>query len=109
MTRDDPRPRFRVRRGDPDDPRPGTSEPGALRRRPRPAPAVPGRPKSPPRRRATAEGAPDPFDPRSSGWGRTSRLDLGVKKILITVPVRKPPKEHFVRTHHDRDSWLETR
>jgi hypothetical protein len=44
--------------------------------------------------------APDPFDPAAL------RLDPsfespGVKKLLMTVPVKKPSSQHFVRVHSD--------
>jgi hypothetical protein len=34
--------------------------------------------------------------------------DLGVKKALITVPVRKPDKAWFFRVHPDEDRRLQT-
>ena len=33
---------------------------------------------------------------------------VGLRKQLITVPVRKPSKEWFVRVHPDSDYRLET-
>ena len=33
---------------------------------------------------------------------------VGVKKALLTIPVRKPGKQDFIRTHPDPAYWLET-
>ncbi len=33
---------------------------------------------------------------------------LGVKKALLTVPVRKPDKQEFVRTHQNEEYWFQT-
>lgn len=43
--------------------------------------------------------APDPFDPASLRISQDLTSALGVKKILTTVPVKKPSKEWFVRVH----------
>jgi hypothetical protein len=37
--------------------------------------------------------APDPFDPESLRLSQDFSAALGVKKALLTVPVRKPAKE----------------
>jgi hypothetical protein len=46
---------------------------------------------------------PSPFSSLrlSQNFGQT----LGVKKVLTTVPVTKPPKERFFRTHESQD-WV---
>jgi hypothetical protein len=51
---------------------------------------------------------PDPFDPASLRLSQDFSADLGVKKALITVPVRKPDKVWFVRVHPDEAYRLQT-
>lgn len=51
---------------------------------------------------------PDPFDPASLRLTGNFAAAVGVKKLLITVPVRKPDKSWFVRTHPSDDYRLET-
>src|SRR5262245_56173499 len=46
---------------------------------------------------AVATAAPDPFDPGSLRLSQSFAACLGVKKALVTVPVRKPDKAWFVR------------
>src|SRR5437764_377379 len=62
------------------------------------------RPASP---KASAGGL-DPFDPASLRLSQDFTASLGVKKALLTVPVRKPDKAWFVRTHPDPSYRLET-
>ena len=45
--------------------------------------------------------APDPFDPENLRLSQDFTAMVGVKKQLLTVPVRKPAKEWFVRAHPD--------
>lgn len=45
--------------------------------------------------------APDPFDPVNLRLSQDFATQLGVKKELLTVPVKKPAKAWFVRTHPD--------
>ena len=52
--------------------------------------------------------APDPFDPSRLRLSQDFTAALGVKKLLTTVPVRKPSKEWFVRCHHDPAYRIET-
>jgi len=52
--------------------------------------------------------APDPFDPASLRLSQDFAAGLGVKKALLTVPVRKPDKSWFVRVHPDDDYSLQT-
>src|SRR5262249_47679563 len=52
--------------------------------------------------------APDPFHPASLRLSGDLSAALGVKKALLTVPVRKPDKSWFVRTHADEAYRLET-
>jgi hypothetical protein len=55
-----------------------------------------------------ADPAPDPFDPASLRLSGDAAAGLGVKKALLTVPVRKPDKSWFVRTHPDKAYRLQT-
>jgi hypothetical protein len=45
--------------------------------------------------------APNPFDPASLRLNQNFAETVGVKKLLTTVPVRKPNKQDFVRVHPD--------
>lgn len=51
---------------------------------------------------------PDPFDPARLRLAPNLTAALGVKKLLTTVPVRKPSKEWFVRTHPDEGYRIQT-
>jgi hypothetical protein len=51
---------------------------------------------------------PDPFDPESLRLSQDITASLGVKKALLTVPVRKPSREWFVRVHPDPAYQLQT-
>jgi hypothetical protein len=44
---------------------------------------------------------PDPFDPANLRLSQDFASAIGVKKALLTVPVRKPDKAWFVRVHAD--------
>jgi hypothetical protein len=50
----------------------------------------------------------DPFDVNSLRLSQDFASAAGVKKLITTVPVRKPSKEWFVRTHPDPTYWLST-
>jgi hypothetical protein len=50
----------------------------------------------------------NPFDPASLRLSQDFTADLGVKKALITVPVRKPDKAWFFRVHPDEAYRLQT-
>jgi hypothetical protein len=50
----------------------------------------------------------NPFDPSSLRMPQNFAETVGVKKALITVPVRKPHKQEFVRVHPGEDYRLET-
>ena len=43
--------------------------------------------------------APDPFDPEALRLDQSFVESSGVKKLLTTVPVRKPNNQDFVRVH----------
>ncbi len=53
--------------------------------------------------------APDPFDPARLRLSQNMSAALGVKKLLTTVPIKKPSKEWFVRANDDPAYTLETR
>jgi hypothetical protein len=44
---------------------------------------------------------PNPFDPASLRLDQNFAETVGVKKLLMTVPVRKPNRQDFVRVHPD--------
>jgi hypothetical protein len=44
---------------------------------------------------------PDPFDPAALRLSDAGIAGLGVKKVILSVPVRKPDKSWFIRTHPD--------
>src|SRR5262245_15819662 len=55
-----------------------------------------------------APAVPYPFDPASLRLSQDFAASLGVKKALLTVPVRKPDKAWFVRVHPDEAYRLQT-
>ena len=48
-----------------------------------------------------ANSAPNPFDPATLRLDQSYADTVGVKKLLTTVPVRKPNRQDFVRVHPD--------
>lgn len=50
----------------------------------------------------------NPFDPSKLRLSQNFAETVGVKKALITVPVRKPNKQEFVRVHPSDEYHLET-
>jgi hypothetical protein len=50
----------------------------------------------------------DPFDLDSLRLSQDFASVVGVKRLIKTIPVRKPSKEWFVRTHPDETYWFET-
>ena len=56
----------------------------------------------------TQDAAPDPFDPATLRLSQDFASQVGVKKALLTVPVRKPAKEWFVRVHPDEAYRFQT-
>jgi hypothetical protein len=50
----------------------------------------------------------DPFDLDSLRLSQDFASAVGVKRLITTIPVRKPSKEWFVRTHSDVAYWLQT-
>jgi hypothetical protein len=51
---------------------------------------------------------PDPFDPAALRLSQDFAANLGVKKAMLTVPVRKPDKAWWVRVHPSEDYRLQT-
>jgi hypothetical protein len=49
----------------------------------------------------TSTNNPDPFDPANLRLSQSFTETVGVKKVLATVPVRKPSPQDFVRVHSD--------
>lgn len=54
------------------------------------------------------EDGPDPFNPESLRLPQDFGAALTVKKALLTVPVKKPNKEWYIRTHPNPDYQLRT-
>ncbi len=52
--------------------------------------------------------APDPFAPERMRLSQDFASTLGVKKALLTVPVRKPSREWFVQVHPDESYRVQT-
>ena len=52
------------------------------------------------------ETAPNPFDPAALRLDQTFTEGTAVRKLLTTVPVRKPGRQEFVRVHSDADYRL---
>jgi hypothetical protein len=57
---------------------------------------------------AGAPAGPDPFDPAALRLSRDFAASMGVKKALLSVPVRKPDKAWFIRVHPDEHYRLQT-
>jgi hypothetical protein len=51
---------------------------------------------------------PDPFDPAGLRLQQDFHTSLGVRKALLSVPVRKPDKSWFVRAHPDESYRIQT-
>jgi hypothetical protein len=77
---------------EPDGPADTSFDPAALEA-PAPTPPAPG---------------PDPFDPASLRLSQDFGAGLGVKKALLSVPVRKPANSWFVRVHPSEEYRLQT-
>jgi hypothetical protein len=48
-----------------------------------------------------SETTPDPFNPAALRLDQSYADTVGVRKLLTTVPVRKPNRQEFVRVHPD--------
>jgi hypothetical protein len=55
---------------------------------------------------AKLQAMPDPFDPENLRLDQSFVETSGVKKLLTTVPVRKPNNQDFVRVHPGEDYRL---
>jgi hypothetical protein len=55
-----------------------------------------------------ADTPPDPFDPAALRLSQDFASSIGVKRVLTTVPCRKPNRHEFVRVHPGEDWRLET-
>ena len=51
---------------------------------------------------------PDPFDPRSLRLGTDYSEGLGVRKVISTVPNRKPHKSEYFQVRRDEEYQLQT-
>jgi hypothetical protein len=52
--------------------------------------------------------SPDPFDPAALRLDQSFTEGPAVKKLLTTIPVRKPGAQDFVRVHQGEDYRLDT-
>ena len=50
----------------------------------------------------------NPFDPKNLVLSQNFADMIGVKKAVITIPVRKPNRQEFVRTHPDQSYQVAT-
>lgn len=50
----------------------------------------------------------DPFDPKSLRLTQEFTGDIGVKKVVTTIAVRRPDKQRFIRVHPSADMQIET-
>jgi hypothetical protein len=74
-----------------------------------PQPAGTGQPPSngPPGTTATNDG-PDPYDPKSLRLSPDFGASLGVRKVLLSVAVRRPDRSWWVRSHPSEDFRIQT-
>lgn len=49
----------------------------------------------------------DPFDPAKLRIDHTSSAALGAQRVIVNVPVRKPPSQTFIRVHPSPDMHLD--
>jgi hypothetical protein len=54
------------------------------------------------------EEGPDPFDPERLRLSPEMTASLGLKRALLTIPVRRPAREWFFRTHENKRYHLHT-
>jgi hypothetical protein len=57
---------------------------------------------------ATVPPVPDPFDPARLRLSQDFVSTVGVRRALVTIPVRKPSREWFFRVHSDPAYRIET-
>lgn len=53
------------------------------------------------------DGPPNPFSPARLRIGQRFGEGQDVRRVLVSVVVRKPGRQEFVRTHSDPKMWLE--
>jgi hypothetical protein len=53
-------------------------------------------------------GGEDPYDLENLRLPQDFAAAVGVKPVIATIPVKKPSKEWYVRTHPDPAYWLQT-
>jgi hypothetical protein len=58
------------------------------------------------KQKASSGGSSDVLDLSKLRLGQDFAESAGVKKLLLTVPVRKPHKQEFVRVHQDQEYRL---
>ena len=54
------------------------------------------------------EAVADPFDPARLRLSQDFAASVGVQKVLLTVPCRKPAREWFIRVHPDEKYRVQT-
>lgn len=52
-------------------------------------------------------GKPNPFDPKKLRIGQRFGEGQDVRRVVVTVPVQKPHRQAFFRTHPDAGMWIE--
>jgi hypothetical protein len=57
---------------------------------------------------ASAASEPDPFNPDRLRLGQDFAGGLGVKRVLTTIPVKKPVKEWWIQVHPDESYRIQT-
>ena len=50
----------------------------------------------------------DPFDPLNLRLGQDFRQELGLQRVHLSIPVRKPRRDDFVRVSPDENNRIET-
>ena len=59
-------------------------------------------------KKKSEDSSSDRFDPAQLRLSQDFAKEVGVKKVLMSIPVRKPGKQDFVRVHPDPDYQLNT-
>ncbi len=71
-------------------------------------PTVASEARATPDEAAPVDDVPDPFDPARLRLSQDFAATLGVQRVLLTVPVRKPSKEWWVQVHPDERYRIQT-
>jgi hypothetical protein len=53
------------------------------------------------------EPRPNPFDPKRLRIGQRASEGQDVRRVLVSVLVRKPNRQEFIRTHPESEMWME--